>query len=183
MDTIVDDCLEIIVKNMDYKTLINFQQTSAYYFEFIKKREEDIYRNLLEKDFGVNYKNSKKTYLQLKKIDLNGKWLVENWLYFENSTIKQNYTTIIRSNGKTFTAEGMMDENVEFKINGNIDGIKIGGDVEFFEETKPLGVSTFSGQINLEKYLRSTVLQIETTYKYEYDGICCNGKTIANKCV
>ena len=183
MDTIVDDCLEMIIRNMDYKTLINFQQTSVYYFEFIKNREEEIYKNLLEKDFGVKYKNPKKTYLQLKKMDLNGEWLVDNWLYFENSTIKQNYTTIIRSDGKSFSADGMMDDYVEFKINGNIDGIKISGDVEFFEDTKPLGVSTFSGQINLEKYLRSTVLQIETTYKYEYDVISCNGRTIANKCV
>lgn len=174
MNNLSNDCLENIIENLDIASINKMTNVSNYYRNFISSNEQYIYQKLMLRDFNMKTKNNKRDYKKLLDLDLNGTYVVDNNMVIDNEPVKQTYKVDIVCEKGSFKGKGdfydksTIEEEICFLIDGVLDKWGIRGKVVFVRRYgDKIGESEYEGRVNVEKYLRSGVIEVNSTFYYK----------------
>jgi len=183
MDELPFDCLNIITDFLDISSILRLQQCNKNFHSFFQQNRKYIYECKLKEDFGIQNTTAEETYKKLYKIDFNGEYVIDNKLIFENGIqIDQTYIADVKCDNDKLTAFGKVDEEMEFTMDGKRRVWDVKGKI-YFTSDSVNGETEFEGKVNVEKYLRSGVIEINATYKYTDNNSSCIGTTKCTKLV
>jgi len=194
IDDICVDCLLVILKNCDLKTVGKLRFTSKFFNKFVDENEALIYESFVKKYFGFTTKPKictwKNFYYTCENINLNGKWDINNEMFMpEGLRVEQNYDADIYFENNKFTAGGKVKNNTLdipdlcFRMFGEIypaNKMKIKGSVYFIiQNNRVIGKSNYEGEVNVLTLHIDKQLKISGHYNYDSIGndFTINGTT------
>lgn len=178
MDILPYDCYLNICRFLDIGSILRLISINKDFYNFYKKNRKYIYADKLKEDYNYLADNAEEIYKKFYKMDFNGKYVVDNKIYYGDMVVVQTYMADVRCKNNEIEAIGEFEEeNISFEMMGRKSIWELEGNIIFNMDNNFLGKTKFVGKVNVEKYLRSGVIEINATYEYKDDNMECNGTT------
>lgn len=182
MDILPFDCYYNICRFLDMNDILHLISTNKDFYDFYKKNREYIFADKLKEDYNYSADNAEALYKKFYKMEFNGKYIVDNKIYYGDVVVDQTYIADVKCKNNEIDAVGEFDnENISFEMKGKKNFWELEGDIIFCGDNDLLGKTMFTGKVNVEKYLRSGVIEINATYEYKDENMECFGNTKCSK--